>query len=50
MLKQMRRKTSRMTVTHKYDAATKRRKHVSEQLPPKKTAGHKCNRVRVTLH
>lgn len=37
MLKQMRRKTSRMSVIHKHDAAMKKAKHISGELLPKKS-------------
>lgn len=47
MLKEMRRKTSRMTVSYKYDAAMKKAKYVSGALLPMKTAKYECDCVRV---
>lgn len=47
MLKQMRMKTSRMTVSHKYDAAMKKAKHVSGELLP--IGEYECNCVRARL-
>lgn len=49
MLTQMRRITSRMTVSHKYDAAMKKAKHVLGQLLPTKTGEYECNCVRARL-
>lgn len=42
MLKQMRRKTSRMTVSHKYDAVMKKAKHISGELLPMKAGDYEC--------
>ena len=49
MLKQMRRKASRMTVSHKYDADMKKAKHVSGELLPVKTGEYKCDCVGARL-
>jgi len=49
MLKQMWRKTSRMTASHKYDAAMKKSKHVSGKLLPMDTGEYECNCVRARL-